>query len=59
MAKQYKLDLILMGVYTPKMIGYEACRAIKADISTSLIPVILLSEKGEEFEDQAFKQEGE
>ncbi len=43
-------DLIMMDVRMPKMTGYEACRAIKADPKVQHIPVIFLSAKGQESE---------
>ncbi len=43
-------DLIMMDVRMPKMTGYEACRAIKADPKVQHIPVIFLSAKGQEAE---------
>lgn len=43
-------DLILMDVRMPKMTGYEACRAIKAQDRTKDVPVIFLSAKGQEAE---------
>ena len=53
MAKQLLPDLILMDVRMPKMTGYEACKALKADKSTEAIPVVFLSAKGQESEVQA------
>lgn len=43
-------DLILLDVRMPKMSGYEACRRLKEDASTSEIPVVFLSAKGQEKE---------
>jgi DNA-binding response OmpR family regulator len=53
MAKQLLPDLILMDVRMPKMTGYEACKALKADKITESIPVVFLSAKGQESEVQA------
>jgi len=36
-------DLVLMDVMMPHMNGFEACRAIKQDRSTRLIPVVLVT----------------
>jgi CheY-like chemotaxis protein len=36
-------DLILMDVVMPKMDGLEACRRLRAEVSTRSIPIILLT----------------
>ncbi len=43
-------DLILLDVRMPRMTGYEACKRIKAEESTSDIPIVFLSAKGQETE---------
>jgi CheY-like chemotaxis protein len=43
-------DLIMLDVRMPRMTGYEACAAIKADQRTQHIPVVFLSAKGQEAE---------
>jgi DNA-binding response OmpR family regulator len=45
-------DLILMDVRMPRMTGYEACTALKADPRVAKIPVVFLSAKGQEAEIQ-------
>ena len=52
LAPKLSPDLILMDVRMPRMTGYEACRAIKADPLLKDIPVIFLSAKGQESEIQ-------
>ena len=49
-AEEIRPDLILMDVRMPKMTGYEACKALKANRQTSSIPVVFLSAKGQEAE---------
>ncbi|MBN1992781.1 MAG: response regulator [Anaerolineae bacterium] len=49
-AVEVEPDLILMDVRMPKMTGYEACKALKEHESTSDIPVVFLSAKGQEAE---------
>jgi two-component system alkaline phosphatase synthesis response regulator PhoP len=49
-ATEIKPDLILLDVRMPKMTGYEACKALKAQKSTRDIPVVFLSAKGQEAE---------
>lgn len=53
-ARQDRPDLILMDIMMPRMTGLEACRVIKQDKTTSGIPVILLTTRGEE----SYVQEG-
>jgi len=52
MAPQANPDLILMDVRMPRMTGYEACRAIKANPNLKDIPIVFLSAKGQESEIQ-------
>ena len=40
-------DLILLDVMMPDINGYEVCRRLKENISTSLIPIIILTGRGE------------
>jgi two-component system alkaline phosphatase synthesis response regulator PhoP len=43
-------DLIMMDVRMPRMTGYDACRALKADPDLMDIPVVFLSAKGQDAE---------
>lgn len=43
-------DLALMDVRMPRMTGYDACRAMKANDELKDIPVVFLSAKGQEGE---------
>ena len=52
LAHQAKPNLVLMDVRMPRMTGYDACRALKADEETRDIPVVFLSAKGQESEVQ-------
>jgi len=42
-ARHEKPDLILLDIMMPKLDGYSACYAIKADKVTSAIPVVMLT----------------
>ncbi len=53
LARQELPDLILMDVRMPRMTGYEACAAVKADPKLKNIPVVFLSAKGQDSEIQA------
>jgi DNA-binding response OmpR family regulator len=52
MAFSFSPDLVLMDVRMPRMTGYEACKALKADPELQHIPVVFLSAKGQESEIQ-------
>lgn len=46
-AVEQQPDLILLDVIMPKMGGFEACRAIRANAATREIPVIMVTTRGE------------
>lgn len=43
-------DIILMDVMMPMMTGFEAADRLKADPATSSIPIVMLSAKSQEYE---------
>jgi DNA-binding response OmpR family regulator len=47
-----------MDVRMPKMTGYDACRAMKADNALKDIPVVFLSAKGQDAEIQVGLEAG-
>jgi DNA-binding response OmpR family regulator len=51
-ASQIVPDIIIMDVRMPRMTGYDACRAMKADRMLKDIPVVFLSAKGQDSEIQ-------
>ena len=50
MAPKVNPDLILMDVRMPRMTGYEACKAMKADPDLKDIPVVFLTARGQDNE---------
>ena len=44
-------DLIVLNMFMPKMSGYQVCRLLKNDVSTSTIPIIMLA-RAKEREDK-------
>ncbi len=57
-AKRQKPDLILMDLMMPKMDGYTACTALKADQATKAIPVVMLTAVGNELNKKLAKEVG-
>jgi CheY-like chemotaxis protein len=47
-AKLEKPDLILLDVMMPNMDGIEACKRLRDEPSTSAIPIIMVTTRGEE-----------
>jgi CheY-like chemotaxis protein len=46
-ARSERPDVILMDVVMPKMNGFEACRAIRADADLRDTPIIIVTTRGE------------
>jgi len=46
-ATEHQPDLILLDVIMPKMGGFEACRLIRAGETTQMIPIIMVTTRGE------------
>ncbi len=58
MARRYEPALILMDILMPKMSGYAALSAIKANPVTKEIPVVMLTGLGDEADKKLAKQMG-
>jgi DNA-binding response OmpR family regulator len=58
LARKFDPDLVMLDVRMPRMSGYEACRALKADSHTAPAPVVFLSARGQEEEVQAGRAAG-
>ncbi len=52
LAKKHHPDLILMDVMMPLMTGLEALERLKADPQTADIPVVMVSAKSQEYEQE-------
>jgi len=48
MARAETPDIVLLDLIMPKLQGFEVLRALKADPATAAIPVIILSNLGQE-----------
>jgi two-component system alkaline phosphatase synthesis response regulator PhoP/two-component system response regulator VicR len=48
MARAEKPDLVLLDLIMPKLQGFEVLKALKADPGTATIPVIVLSNLGQD-----------
>ena len=47
-AREHHPDLILMDIVMPGMNGYQATRTLTNDPSTSAIPIVMVTSKGQE-----------
>ena len=49
-AKESPPDLVILDLMLPGLNGLEVCRALRADEKTALVPIIMLTARGEESE---------
>jgi DNA-binding response OmpR family regulator len=57
-ARQSRPDLIVLDVMMPRMNGLEAAAVLKADETTSSIPILMLSAKAQEMDQAAGREAG-
>jgi len=50
MAREMRPDIIVLDLMLPGMTGHEVCRALKSDANTEVIPIVMLTAKGEPHE---------
>lgn len=58
MAKTEQPDLIFMDIVMGEMSGFDACRAIKEDPTTSNTPIVFVSSKGQKADHIWAKRQG-
>ena len=58
MTELEKPDIVLLDIMMPRMDGYQACRAIKHNVATRHIPVILISAKAGDVDEKKWKDAG-
>ena len=57
-ARAERPDIILMDVMMPRMNGFEACLALKSDPETARIPIVMLTARGEQTDQEKGKTVG-
>lgn len=57
-ARQERPDLIVLDLMLPKMDGYKVCRFLKFDEKYRMIPIIMLTARGQEEDKQLGKEMG-
>jgi two-component system, OmpR family, alkaline phosphatase synthesis response regulator PhoP len=57
-AKEILPDLIFLDVMMPKKSGFEVCEELKKDERTKGIYIIILTARGEEFDEKRAKEAG-
>ena len=58
LARAEKPDLVLLDLIMPKLQGFEVLKALKADPATAMIPVVVLSNLGQDGDVQRALESG-
>jgi two-component system, OmpR family, alkaline phosphatase synthesis response regulator PhoP len=58
MIQTQKPDLVFLDVMMPKMNGFEVCQTVKQNAETRSTHIIMLTAKGQEFDQQKGKEVG-
>jgi two-component system, OmpR family, alkaline phosphatase synthesis response regulator PhoP len=58
MIQSEKPDLVFLDVMMPKMNGFEVCQAVKSNAETDGIYIIMLTAKGQEFDQKKGEEVG-
>ncbi len=53
-----KPNLVFLDVMMPKMNGFEVCKAVKGDVNTQETYIIMLTAKGQDFDQQQGRDVG-
>jgi len=57
-ARVEKPDIVLLDVVMPKMDGFEVCRQLRKDPQTKEIPIVMLTDKGQEVDKERGREVG-
>jgi len=57
-ARAEKPDIVLLDVVMPKMDGFEVCRQLRKDPQTKEIPIVMLTDKGQEVDKERGREVG-
>ena len=58
LAKEEKPDLVLMDIMLPRMNGYEVTRVLKGDAETRHIPVIAITARTIDYDEEMAREAG-
>ena len=47
MARRSRPEIVVLDLMLPKMDGYSVCKALKRNADTELLPIVMLTARGE------------